>query len=185
MKKFLNFSSICRRHGVSSLHAVVLSSVLLCVSTPFASEPRWYEFKGLYVGLKGVEAKKLGFNNCKKGLISNETCERDKGNHRFSTIGAVPIDTMSISIGRNNLVELILIETNGAFWDDLVELMKKRYGKPKKENATKTNILWDHRSAEYISGNVAKGKTTLVFGYSEIDSEEHLKRRAKQGAKDF
>jgi hypothetical protein len=141
--------------------------------------------KDYTLDLRASKRKKLGFNNCKKGLISNETCERDVGNHRFSTIGAVPIDTMSISIGRNNLVDLILIQTNGAFWDDLVELMKKRYGKPKKENATKTNILWDRGSAEYLSGNVAKGKTTIVFGYSEIDSEEHLKRKAKQGAKDF
>jgi hypothetical protein len=80
-------------------------------------------------------------------------------------------------------VYMIRVETIGAYWDELKEAMTKNYGKPKKDS--RLSLLWDRGGAEFIIASVSKGKIQVIFGYDEMDSDKHIRERAKKGAKDF
>jgi len=127
-----------------------------------------------------AELKKLGFK-CTMGQIY-ETCQPPADDKRFATIGGAPVKEIGVVINQGK-VNLIRIETIGAYWDELKEAMIKNYGKPKKNS--RVSALWDRGGAEFISAGVSKGKVEVIFGYSEFDSEQRIKERAKNGAKDF
>jgi hypothetical protein len=161
-------------------HIVCAVSVVMTLSG--AAPTRWYDFKGLYVRMNALDAKKLGLDKCTKGQVFDENCERNPNDKTFDSIGGAPIKSMGIVIDKGK-VESIGIETIGAFWPELITAMKKRYGAPKKE--TRTSVLWDRGGAEFISATVSKGTVTVHFGYNEADSEKNIRERAKKAEKDF
>jgi hypothetical protein len=152
------------------------------VFVSIGASARWYEFKGLYVGMSASEAKKLGLNKCEKGQVFDENCERNTSDTAFKSIGGAPIKSMGIVIEKGKVITMQL-ETSGAFWDDLIIAMKKNYGKPKKENPR--SVMWDRGGAEFISLTVSKGICTILFAASEFDSDKAIRERSKKAAKDF
>lgn len=152
----------------------------VCVA--LGASARWYEFKGLYVGMNASEAKTLGLNKCQKGQVFDENCERNPSDTTFKSIGGAPIKSMGIVIDKGKVIT-IQLETSGAWWDDLIAAMKKNYGKPKKENSR--SVMWDRGGAEFISATVAKGICIIIFAASEFDSDKAIRERAKKAVKDF
>jgi hypothetical protein len=126
------------------------------------------------------EVKKMGFK-CAMGQIY-EVCTPETNDKRFATIGGAPVKDFGVVINKGK-VNLIRVETIGAYWDDLKTAMNKNYGKPKKEG--RLSVLWDRGGAEFISATVSKGKIEVIFGYSEFDSDKHIRERAKKAEKDF
>jgi hypothetical protein len=126
------------------------------------------------------EVKKLGFK-CIMGQIY-ETCQPTSDDKRFATIGGAPVKEIALVINQGK-VSLIRVATIGAYWDELKEAMNKNYGKPKK--TSRLSVLWDRGGAEFITASLSQGKIEVIFGYSEMDSDKHIRERAKKGAKDF
>jgi hypothetical protein len=166
-----------RSRGRRLLQQAVIAAGLFVF---LGASARWYEFKGLYVNMPVSEVKKMGFT-CMMGQIY-EVCKPTADNKRFATIGGAPVKEIGVVIERDK-VNLIRLETIGAYWDELKEAMNKNYGKPKKDG--RLSVLWDRGGAEFISAGVSKGKVEVIFGYSEFDSEKRIKERAKKAEKDF
>ena len=167
----------CRRRG-RLRQAVIVAGLFACLG----ASGRWYEFKGLYVNMPLSQVKSLGFK-CMMGAGQiYETCKP-------TSDGAPPIVANRLSVKEIDVVidqgkvGMIRVETIGAYWDELKEAMTKNYGKPKKD--TRLSLLWDRGGAEYITASVSKGKIQVIFGYDEMDSDRHIRERAKKGAKDF
>jgi hypothetical protein len=150
----------------------------------WASSARWYEFKGLYVGMPAAEAKKLGIDKCKtdeKPKIFDETCEPGPNGNQFQSIGGARIQNLEIVIEKGK-VGHIHIESVG-LWDDFIPIMKQHYGKPKKE--TRTTVTWDRGGAEYILAFVQKGIVNIEFHRDENGSDQAIKARTDKARKDF
>jgi hypothetical protein len=157
---------------------LVTAGMFLCLG----ATGRWYEFKGLYVNMPVSEVKKLGFKCTQEKIF--EVCKPNSDNKRFDTIGGAPVKEVGVVIDKGKgKVELIRLETIGAYWDELKAAMTKNYGKPKKES--RSSVFWDRGDAEFISATISKGTIEIIFGYSEFDSDKRIKERAKKSEKDF
>lgn len=142
-----------------------------------------FEFKGLHVGMKAEEVKKLGISRCKKPdlPIYDEECSPEPGNKTFATIGAVPILKMQVTI-KKTYVTMIYIETGGAFWDELSSAMEKKYGQPTKISRKGLYYRWD-KELEFLSADVLNGKTVIIYAIDPTSVKE--KERAKKAPNDF
>lgn len=168
----------CSRRRRRLRQAVIVAGLFACLG----ASARWYEFKGLYVNMPLSEVKSLGFK-CMKGTGQiYETRKPTSDDKRFATIGGAPVKEIDVVIDQGK-VYMIRVETIGAYWDELKEAMTKNYGKPKKDS--RLSLLWDRGGAEFITASVSKGKIQVIFGYDEMDSDKHIRERAKKGAKDF
>jgi hypothetical protein len=167
-----------RKGRIYLRQAVAVVGLFACLG----ASGRWYEFKGLYVNMPRAEVEKLGFKCAMGQKQIYEVCQPPVDDKRFATIGGARVKEIGVVID-NGKVNLIRIETVGAYWDELKEAMTKNYGKPKKDS--RVSVLWDRGEAEYISAVVSKGKVEVIFGYSEMDSDKHIKERAKKAAKVF
>lgn len=168
---------------------IVILFLLVSLGHAALAAERWYEFKGVYVGQKADQLKKLGFTctkptDPKVAILYDEKCAVPGGTDPFSTFGGEKVTLMEVTI-KKGLVHMIYLKTMGRYGGGLETAMATRYGKPKEARGSwqHGSFLWDRGGPQHISLGMENGVNEVIFWYDDIQMQE--REQTSKSNKDF
>jgi hypothetical protein len=171
-------------------------SVILCglaFMQPAFADGKWTDFKGLYVGMKSEQAKKLGLScqpasgKAKSMSLYDELCSPAPGNTTFATLGGEKVTLMETAL-KDQKVIMTTVKTLGTYGGGLEKSMTTKYGKPKKAKGDwkNGNFEWDRGGSEFITLYMQNGVNEIEFAIDPtFVSQGEMQQHKSTAAKDF